>query len=236
MTCGGRRQKCARREQSAATPVHEELIYVVIPLRRFMLRGVRDKLFQERIRPTPPGPGPLRCPSLSPPGEGHPLTLGGHCQRPFGPPPDDLYLLGGGPPRPPHVGFAHKAFWWGSASWYVASGQVLVWGLPTRRSGGFWALTCIPPARDVPLELVWAFRPQGVLVVLLRGLVVSGSGHVAFYGASWWLLADDLYPACEGRRPTAVWAGQKACWWVLSLWRRGVVDLSLWSHVWCAGD
>jgi hypothetical protein len=158
MTCGGRRQICARREQSAATPVHHELIYVVIPLRRFMLRGVRDKLFQERIRPTPPGPGPSGAPR-SPPRRGAPPN---HGQAPFGAFPTRVssggtdFRHGGLPPpippgpRPP------------------------VWALPTRRSGGFWALVCGRPAPWCGL------CPQGVLV---------GSGCWSVDGRRWCGLA-----------------------------------------------
>jgi hypothetical protein len=99
-----RDQISARGEQSSGTPVHGKLVYVVIPLRRFMLRDVRDKLFPGRIRPTPPRPGSRGAPR-SPPGEGHPLTMfGGRW-----PPSRCLYLLGDDP-QTPGVGFAHKAW------------------------------------------------------------------------------------------------------------------------------
>src|ERR1700678_4456852 len=128
----------ARREQSAGTSVHDELIYVVIPLRCFMLRHVRDKLFkggsglppQGRFRCGAPRSPPRRG---APPNKLPPCSASLRAAFPF-----RLYLLGDDP-QTPDVGFAHRAFWWflplGASS--EASLRLRMWASPTRRSGGF---------------------------------------------------------------------------------------------------
>jgi hypothetical protein len=56
----------------------------------------------------PPQGRDRAVPLALPPGEGHPLTVFVALRAPAPP----VYLLGGRPPRPPDVGFAHKAFSW----------------------------------------------------------------------------------------------------------------------------
>ena len=64
--------------------------------------------------------------------------------------------------------------------------------------------------RGRPLGLVWAFRPQGVLMVFFEVTGGFCSGHVAIYRA-FWGLADDLSRCGDCPRFELAWL------WVLSI-------------------
>jgi hypothetical protein len=95
---------------SAVMSVQGDLRHVVIHLRGLTGAPSTAAPSQDRIgftvwrsRPTPPGSEPSRCPSLSPPGEGHlpPLFEG------LRPSSRIVFTVGGRPPTPPDVAFGH---------------------------------------------------------------------------------------------------------------------------------
>ena len=180
----------ARREQSAGTSVHHELIYVVIPLRRFLLRGVRDKLFQERIRPTPPGPD-RAVPLALPPGEGHPLTM---VRRPVARLPHVCIFWGDDPPDPPVWALPTKRPGGFSQACMAPLGP-RVWAAPTRRPGGFsqalWR--SLGPGVGFARRASWWFLPSWLVFLGNRrslgpsglrgqGVLVVSHGACVFRG------------------------------------------------------